>query len=476
MRPIFLVIAVAAIICGQVPPSGQPRLLVLAHVNVVDVTTGSVRRDYNVTIAGDRIAAVEASTQLRGPADAQVIDARGKYLIPGLVDMHVHGSDERFLNLFVANGVTSVRLMWGMPLHLDWRKRSDSGELLGPRLSIASPLVDGPKPVWPGSTVVADARSAKDTVGQIKRGGYDFVKIYSRLPREAYFSLLNDAKAQGLAVAGHVPLTLNAAEASDAGQKSIEHLTGILLAASSQEGQLRQQSLSALTGGEAGEGIDSKTRRILRDLNERLLATYDPSRASRLFARLAKNGTWQCPTLTVLRSIASLDDPAFVADPRLRYMPLGVRASWDPAKDPRLATKTAEDYALDRRTLRKQFEIVGTMRRAGVRFLAGTDVQNPFTFPGFSLHDELSLLVEAGLTTLEALQSATINPATYLGTDQSFGTIATGKAADFLLLDANPIDDIRNTKRIAAVIIRGRLIDRGGLDSMLATAEKAAAK
>lgn len=476
MRPIFPAIALASIICGQVPPSRQPRLLVLAHVNVVDVTTGSVRRDYNVTIAGDRIAALEASTQLRGPADAQLIDARGKYLIPGLVDMHVHGSDERFLNLFVANGVTAVRLMWGMPVHLNWRKGIDSGELLGPRLSIASPVVDGPNPVWPGSTVVADARSAKDTVGQIKRGGYDFAKIYNRLPREAYFALLNEAKAQGLAVAGHVPLTLSAAEASDAGQKSIEHLSGILLVASSQEGQLRQQSLSAMTGGEAGKGIDSKTRRILRDMNERLLATYDPSRAAGLFARLAQNGTWQCPTLTVLRSIASLDDPAFVADPRLRYMPLGVRASWDPTTDPRLATKTAEDYALDRRTLRKQFEIVGTMKRAGVRFLAGTDVQNPFAFPGFSLHDELSLLVEAGLTTLEALQSATINPATYLGTDRSFGTIATGKAADLLLLDANPIDDIRNTKRIAAVIIRGRLIDRAGLDNMLAMAERAAAK
>lgn len=476
MRPIVLAIALASIMCGQVPPSAQPRRLVLAHVNVVDVTTGSVRRDYNVTMAGDRIAALEASTQLRRPADAQVIDASGKYLIPGLVDMHVHASDERFLNLFVANGVTSVRLMWGMPLHLHWRKRVDSGEQLGPRLSIASPIVDGPNPVWPGSTVVADARTAKDTVRQIKHGGYDFVKVYNRLPRDAYFALLDEAKAQGLAVAGHVPLTLSAAEASDAGQKSIEHLSGILVAASTQEGQLRQESLLAMTGGEAGKGIDSKTRRILHNINERLLATYDPSRAARLFARLQKNGTWQCPTLTVLRSIASLDDPTFVADPRLRYMPVDLRASWDPTADPRLATKTAEDYKLDRRTLRKQFEIVGTMKRAGVRFLAGTDVQNPFVFPGFSLHDELSLLVEAGLTTLEALQSATLNPATYLGTDQFLGTIATGKAADVLLLDANPIDDIRNTKRIAAVIIRGRLIDRGGLDNMLETAEKAAAK
>jgi imidazolonepropionase-like amidohydrolase len=329
--------------------------------------------------------------------------------------------------------------------------------------------------MWPGSTVVADARRARDTVGQIERGGYDFVKVYNRLPREAYFALLDEARSRGLAVAGHVPLTLSAAEASDAGQKSIEHLTGILLAASSQEDQLRQQSVSALTGGEAGRGIDSKARRILRDMNGRLLATYDPVKAAGLSARLAKNGTWQCPTLTVLRSIASLDDPAFVADPRSRYMPPAVRASWDPRTDPRLATKTEEDYALDRRTLRQQFEIVGTMKRAGVRFLAGTDVQNPFVFPGFSLHDELSLLVQAGLTPLEALQSATINPATYLGIDRSFGTIATGTAADLLLLDRNPIDDIRNTKGIAAVVIRGRLIDRAGLDDMLARAERAAA-
>lgn len=166
MRPIVPAIALASIMCGRVPPSGQPRLLVLAHVNVVDVTTGSVRRDYDVTIAGDRIAALEASTQLRRPADAQVIDARGKYLIPGLVDMHVHASDERFLNLFVANGVTSVRLMWGMPLHLNWRKRVDSGEQLGPRLSIASPIVDGltrcgPVPRWWLTLVRRKTRSAR---------------------------------------------------------------------------------------------------------------------------------------------------------------------------------------------------------------------------------------------------------------------------------------------------------------------------
>ena len=288
MRPIVLAIALASM---QVPPSGQPRPLVLAHVNVVDVTTGSVRRDYNVTIAGDRIAALEASTQLRRPANAQIIEARGKYLIPGLVDMHVHASDERFLNLFVANGVTSVRLMGGMPLHLNWRKRVDSGEQLGPRLSIASPIVDGPNPVWPGSMVAADARTAKDTVRQIEHGGYDFLKIYNRLPRDTYVALLDEAKAQGLAVAGHVPLTLSAAEASDAGQKSIEHLSGILLAASTQERPLRQESLLAMTGGEAAKGIDSKTRRVLHDINERLLATYDPSRAARLFARLQKNGT-----------------------------------------------------------------------------------------------------------------------------------------------------------------------------------------
>jgi len=466
----------SSLVIAQTPISPQARPLAFTHVNVIDATGAPVRRDMTVILSRGRITSVEPSRAARIPAQSQVVDATGKYMMPGLWDMHVHWYDERFLGLFVANGVTGVRQMWGMPLHLDWRERIGKSALLGPRFAVASGIVDGPNPVWPGSILVSDESDARQAVSAIKRDGYEFVKVYNRLPREAYFAIAKAARAHGLTVVGHVPSSVTAAEASDAGQKTIEHLSGSLLGSSSAEEELRQRIIGLSKGGEASAGIDPGVRAALRDLNEKLLATYDASKATALFSRFVKNGTWQSPTLTVLRAMASLDDAKFTSDPRLKFMPRSLRDSWNPANDPRLASKTPDDYSLDRRTLRKQFQIVGAMHQAGVRLLAGTDVPNPFTFPGFSLHDELALLVEAGLTPMEALQTATINPAEYFGQRASSGTVEKGKIADVVVLDANPLENIANTKRIAAVVVAGRLLDRAELDAMLARAEKTASQ
>jgi imidazolonepropionase-like amidohydrolase len=464
--------AFAASLVAQTPPAPAARTLVLTHANVVDVAAGSVRRDADVTIRDGRIASVAPSGKSAAAADVRTIDATGKFLIPGLVDMHIHWYDQRYLGLFIANGVTTVRQMWGFPMHLAWRKQIDAGALLGPRFVISSPIVDGPNPVWPNSVVAADAAAGKAVVEQMKRDGYDFVKVYSRLPRDAYFAIAKTSKDLGIPFAGHVPSQVSALEASDAGQRSIEHNTGILVASSSAESQLREDGIRLLSGGEAGRGIPPERRQAIRNLNEQLLSTFDAAKAAALFARFVKNDTWMCPTLTVLRSMASLDDAAFTSDPRLEYMPKQMRDSWNPANDPRNATKTAADYAVERRVYRKQLEIVGAMNRAGVKIIAGTDVLNPFVFPGFSLHDELALLVEAGLTPAQALRAATLAPAQYLGAEKVSGTIEPGKNADLVLLEGNPLDDIGNTKRIAAVVTRGRLLDRGELDTLLAQARK----
>jgi imidazolonepropionase-like amidohydrolase len=263
-------------------------------------------------------------------------------------------------------------------------------------------------------------------------------------------------------------------EAAKAGQRSIEHLSGVLDGTSSAEEQVRSRRAELLKGGEASKGIDVATRDALLELNERILATYDDSKASALLAAFVGQGTWHCPTLTVLRSMASLDNPAFTSDPRLKYIPVSIGDSWIPTNNARLESKRPVDYALDRRIFRKQLELVGAMRRAGVNFIAGTDAPNPFTFPGFSLHDELALLVEAGLTPLEAIQSATVNAAAYVGQSQEVGTIDVGKAADLVLLDSSPLDNISNTRRIAAVVIRGRLLQRAELDRTLNEAERIA--
>lgn len=468
---VLAIVALAVAFERVVAP--QSKTLVVSHVNVVDVERGAVRRDMTVTIENGRIAAVTSGAAARIPQGAVVVDATGRFLIPGLWDMHIHWYDERLLPLFIANGVTGVRQMFGNPIHLAWRNRIESGALVGPRQVVGSTIVDGQPPVWPGSLVVTNAEEARATVERIKRTGFDFVKVYSRLTREAYFAIAEAAKREGLSFEGHVPNAVTVWEATDAGQKTLEHLTGILLGASKEEAALRQQA-AKLPQPTIAAPSDANARNVLRDYRQRVFETYDESKAASLFARFRKNGMWQIPTLTVLRSGASTDDPAFTNDPRLKFMPRAIANNWKPANNPRIGTKTKEEYELDRRILQLQHKVVGDMHRAGVNLLAGTDVLNPFVFPGFSLHDELSLLVKSGLSPADALQAATLSPARYLGTTASQGTIATGKVADLVLLDANPLEDIGATTKIRAVVLGGRLFDRKALDEMLVDAEKTA--
>jgi imidazolonepropionase-like amidohydrolase len=364
--------------------------------------------------------------------------------------------------------------MWGMPLHLGWRTQIARHGLLGPRFSIASAIFDGPNPVWKGSVVVTNANEARDAVREAKSAGYDFIKVYERLSKEAYLAIADEAKTQGVPFAGHVPLAVTTAEASAAGQRSIEHLSSVLYGTSSSEAESRPKAAQLSTGNEASVPMTVERRAALRAITETVLATYDKDKAAALFGAFVKNDTWQCPTLVVLRAFANLDDPAFTRDPRLKYMPRTIRDSWNPASDARTSTRTPEDYASGRRLFRRQLEVVDLMQKNGVRLLAGTDALNPFAFPGFSLHDELQLMVQAGLSPLEALRTATINPAIFLGRTDQLGAIEAGKLADLVLLDANPLDGITNTTRIALVVADGRVFTRADLDGMLAQAEKTA--
>jgi imidazolonepropionase-like amidohydrolase len=260
--------------------------------------------------------------------------------------------------------------------------------------------------------------------------------------------------------AGHVSEFVTAAEASDAGQKSIEHLTGVLVACSAKEGELRKENEALLRA----DGFRADTMTLEQS---RALDSFDAKKAAALFARFKRNVTWMCPTLSVLRAQAFIDDPDFRNDARLKYIQNFLKKQfWEDAYGFR--GRTAEDNARVRRVFQKQLEVVGMMRRAGVDFIAGSDTANPYVFPGFSLHDELALLVQAGFTPMEALQAATRDPARYLGRLDSVGTIEKGKIADLVLLDANPLAEIGNTRKINAVVVGGKLISRPELDKMLA--------
>ena len=479
MRRIILLLVLVALVIlpsSKIESQHQLKSLAFTHVTVIDATGGSPKPDMTVVIAGNRITVIGKTAEVGIPKDAQVIDAAGKFLIPGLWDMHVHWYeyDKGYLRLFTVNGVTGVRIMWGAPIHFEWRKEIQEGTLLGPRMVIASTIVDGPKPIWPASIAVANDAEGRQAVIKLKQAGYDFIKVYSVLPREAYFAIADEAKKQGLEFVGHVPFSVSAAEASDAGQRSIEHLTGILAACSTREEELRKSFVDAYSNPPQGRRLPRPAQ--TRPLNRMMLETFSREKAAALFARLKRNHTWQCPTLTVLRSGAFVNDANFRNDPRLKYLPRQLRTQWDPSTDFRFKERTAEDFDLSRMVYQKQIEVVGMMNRARVELLAGTDVSNPYCFPGFSLHDELALLVEAGLSPMEALQATTLNPARFLGKEKDFGTIEKDKIADLVLLEANPLEDIRNTKTISAVVLNGRLLDRKALDQVLAELEAAAKK
>lgn len=458
---------------GQNGPRRKPNILVLTHAVVIDATGASVKRDYTVVITGDRITAMGDTAKARVPPGAQVVDATGKFLIPGLWDMHVHPSGKEYLPVFLANGVTGIRIMWGDREDYEWRKEILAGELSGPRMVIASPIVDGPKPYWRGSISVSSEAQARQVVDKVKEDGADFVKVYQFLPRDLYFAIADEAKKQRIPFAGHVPIDVSAVEASNAGQKSFEHLVGILPACSTHADDLLKGQQADLVQDLAAVkpkfwGTHATQSR------EMMLDSYSAQQAGALFAVFKHNGTWQVPTLTLLHMFAYGDDPSFLKDARLKYVPVRTRTSWDPAAVD--GKRTPEDFAYMKKEFQKDLEVVGAMQKSGVGILAGTDAGNPFCFPGFSLHDELGFLVQAGLSPMQALQTATINPARFLGQEKDLGTVETGKLADLVLLDANPLDEIGNTKKIAAVVSDGKLFSRAALDAMLEQVEALAGR
>ena len=457
---ITLCIASVTAQAGGPSKSAAPPM-VIQHATVIDATGASPQRDTSILIVDGRIKEIDS---VRVPDGATVVDASGKFVIPGLMDMHVHAiwahSIEQFFPLFIANGVTTVRDMFGdLRLAERLEKEIDAGTRLGPRFISPGPIVDGPQPVWQGSIAVTTPEDGREAVRRVKRLGGDFVKVYARLPRDAYFAIAEEAKKQKIPFAGHVPRLVTAGEASDSGQRTIEHLSGIHIAVSRDEDALRAELRNATPTNPP------------RPVEPRAAATPDPAKADALFARFARNGTWQVPTLTVLRSGAFRADPDFVNDPRRKYMTPRTRTQW--AGPP--AAGTPDPAALERgRTLFDRYlAIVGAMHRARVRILAGSDTPNPYVFPGFSLHDELGLLVRSGLNPLEALQAATRNAAEFLGTLDEVGTVERGKRADLVILDGNPLEDIANTKRIHAVIVNGRVVSKQQIDAMLSDIEKA---
>ena len=457
---VFL-LCTCSILAGQ---SASPSALIIHDVTVIDATGGPAQAHRTVIVRDGKIEEIGSSAGgVGGKLSGVHIDGGGKFLIPGLWDMHVHmvfgdwfpHGKEVTLPLFIANGITGVRDMGGeLEVLQQWRKEIAAGTLIGPRMVISGPMLDGPQPRFPSSVAIATPEDGRRAVDDLKRRGADFIKLQSLIPREAVFAIAEEARKQGISFVGHVPDSVRASEASNAGQKSFEHLIGIFEGSSPLEDEFLK---GAKTQGQ-------------------FLSTYDPRRAAALFALLAKNHTWQCPTLVWERGGNLIDQTDFAHDTRAPYAPAYWKdVTWRRFTQQIVHEFNTDDLATRKRFVEKELEVVNAMHRAGIPFLAGTDTPpGVYVFPGFSLHEELQRFVAAGFTSMEALQTATLNPAKFLGIDDRLGTIEKGKLADLVLLDANPLDDIRNTQKIAAVIVNGRYLSRADLDKMLAGVEAAA--
>ncbi|HET9407282.1 MAG TPA: amidohydrolase family protein [Candidatus Sulfotelmatobacter sp.] len=443
--------------------------IAIAHVTVIDGTGAPAKLDQTVLIEGDRTVAIGPAASSHPPSTAKIVDARGLYLIPGLWDVHVHvWHADRAFPMFLANGVTGVRNTGG---HADdlkrWRQELREGKRQGPVLVACGPVVDGPPPVHPDhSVVVESAAQGRAAVDDLKSQGWDFVKVYENLSRESYFAIAAEARKDGIPFVGHVPVSIAALEASDAGQRSIEHLDGLDYMISPKGDEFRRDRLERIGKPLQPGEMMKLPMRIANELTQ-LADTYDARRAADLFAHLARNGTWLVPTLSVTHVYASIGDAAMYGDKRLAYADPQERDDWE--HNPIVHIEIPEYVAARKRGLQNALRITREAHEAGVRILTGTDSGGvPYLYYGFSVHDELALLVEAGFTPMQALQSATRDPAEFLGLNDR-GTIEAGKQADLVLLRADPLADINNTRKIEAVVHGGKLMTRRELDALLSS-------
>jgi len=446
-------------------PAGGPQTLRIVNATVVDVATGDLHPGSTIVVQGNRIASVGATTVTGG----QVVDARGAYVIPGLWDMHTHAffgertpeSRDLILPLFIANGVTGIRDM-GSALEPVLRARADvaAHRLLGPRMIVSGPMLDGPQVSFPASVAIATPADGSRAVDALAHRGVDFVKIQSGVPREAYFAIAEEARKVAIRFDGHVPDAIRASEAIAAGQRTFEHLIGIFEASSSDEDKYITDKYD---GGTKRPGS--------------FLTTYDPTREAQIIQQIAVARTWQCPTLFWERGQWLVDTVDVTSDHDLAYAAKSWIAKWPESRASILKGLASDPHPVREQFVAHELDVVRKLHAARVPFLAGTDTPAGVgVLPGVSLHLELERFVAAGFTPLEALQTATLNPALFYDKLADYGSVQPGRVADLVLLTANPLSDIRNTRTIAGVIADGRYLSSADLDQLRAKLRQVAAK
>lgn len=443
----------ATVPCVARPAASSARPPVaIEHVTVIDVERARAVSGQTVLVEDGRIAGV--GSDVAAPPGAERVDGRGKYLVPGLVDMHVHlfnNATHRAPNtwmfpFFVANGVTGVREMMTLPEQVQqvaaWRQSVDGSTLVAPYVLAAGVAVRG-----------NTADEAREQVRAAVQAGADFIKVFSEVPVTQWHAILGAARQMHVPVDGHVPAQVPLLEAAAAGQRTAEHLLQAYEACSSVERRVLAPR----------QGLDGDAAEAMSEAQERdVLEHFSPSRCAAVAKAVAAAHQTQVPTL-VLSHFEAHRRADFAADPRWPLLREDEQARWRRI----LAPEAAADAALAVRREQVSCAIVRALHAAGVDVLAGTDAPMPMVYPGYALHDELELLVQCGLSPAQALQAATIGPAELLNIARTSGSIAVGKRADLVLLDGDPLQDVRNLRRIHAVVLAGRLLRREDLDALL---------
>jgi hypothetical protein len=427
----------------------------LAHINVVDVENGKIIANQSVYIEGHLIKSISPHPVKK--LKTRTYDCTGKYLMPGLWDMHIHDADDDSSNrhenvpLFLANGVTGIRDMWGSDEMLELKAEIDAGRFTGPRIIVGSPIIDGIKPFFRTSLRAATAAQGRHLVDSLQAAGYDFIKIYSLLREPVYLAIADECKKKGIAMEGHLPAEIGFEEAVGAGQRSIEHNFNVNRYLTGREAEYIKWSHHYLD-----------TVKSLRDgqfmvRNEPLgVSEKDFRLPDAVLKEMIANRVAIVPTLTLAQGRSMPFDTMIRRTKGTEYLSLDFLNSWK-RQPPVLPPGLVQTFGAAARFMTKK----------GVLVLAGTDVNNPFCVPGFGLQQELVNLHNAGLSNLQVLQTATLNPARFLYKEKELGTVTAGKLADLLVLDGNPLVDISNTQKINAVIVNGKYLSKEELKRML---------
>lgn len=433
MRRAICLSALAALVTAPAPSPAQERAVAFLNVNVIPMDRARVLADQTVVVQNGKITTVGRAASAAVPAGAIRVDGRGKYLMPGLTEMHGHitgptnvYSPENVLFLYIAGGATTVRGMQGQPSHLALRSRVESGDVIGPRLYLSSPPMSGQS--------VPDVATAERLVREAKQAGYDHLKVHEGLSKEVYEAIARTAREVGLPWGGHVSMFVGVSGALAARQSTIDHLDDYI---------------------DAIERDDSPVRNGTAQERQYTVMNYaDESKIPAIARATREAGVAVVPTMPLWEVLRGLHTPESMSERQeLKYVPQQTRQGWvNQARN----ANTSVPREAGRREVELRNKILKSLSDSGVLILLGSDAPQAFSVPGFSLQREMESMVAAGMSTFQVLQSGTINVATFYHLEGEAGTVAAGRRADLLLLEGNPLEDVRNVARKAGVMVRGR--------------------